>query len=120
MISKDAFCVLMYSIKEQIDSDRRRSKIIQSLADENYGDSYVVFTTELIDKVVRALELEFKQDGNEYNSDISWFIWEKEFGSRDDMNIYDKMNNIIPTNTPEELYDFMIAEYNKLFQENKR
>lgn len=88
MISKDAFCVLMYSIKEQIDSDRRRSKIIQSLADENYGDSYVVFTTELIDKVVRALELEFKQDGNEYSSDISWFIWEKDFGSRDDMNIY--------------------------------
>lgn len=30
------------------------------------------------------------------------------------------MNNIIPTRTPEELYDFMVAEYNKLFQENKR
>lgn len=111
MISKETFCLLMRSVKEQLDSDRKRSKILESFADDEVGDSYIVFTTQLIDKVVRALELEFGQDNSGYGSDISWFIWEKDFGRRKDMNIYDKDNNIIPTDTPEELYDFMVNEY---------
>lgn len=40
---------------------------------------------------------------------ISWWVYEKDFGKRKDINI--KINNkTIQLNTPEELYDYLIKD----------
>lgn len=55
---------------------------------------------------VRLLEKIF-MDKSEW---ISWWIWEKDFGTKDEMQAFNKDRTIIPLSTVRELYDFLVEE----------
>lgn len=41
---------------------------------------------------------------------IEWWIYEKNFGQDNELNLYDKNNNIINVNTAEELYNYLTGK----------
>lgn len=41
---------------------------------------------------------------------ISWWIWDKNYGENDNINMYDENNEIIELKTAEQLYDYIVAE----------
>ena len=81
--------------------------------DDNYVDECAKLTInifehlEAADVAVRLLETIMNDDG-EY---ISWWMYEKDWGQNDDLNVYDESDNIIELTTPEQLYDFLLENY---------
>lgn len=55
---------------------------------------------------VRLLEKIF-MDKSEW---ISWWIWEKDFGTKDEMQAFNKDGTIMLLSTVRELYDFLVEE----------
>ncbi len=79
---------------------------------EEMFDGHPVYEgdNELISAIIDILKVHYKE---EYDDDIiSWWIYEKDFGRRTDLNMF-KIGGeeIIPTNTIEDIYRYLI-EYN--------
>lgn len=59
------------------------------------------------DALIKLLQKHFA-DKDEF---LSWWIYEKEYGTRDDINAYSKDGNIIPLDTVEQIYAFLRKAY---------
>ena len=67
-----------------------------------------VFSSMILQKDVFAIELLEKLSGDRYEY-ISWWCFEKDFGRRVDINVYERKgeDQIVPTDTAEDLYDLI-------------
>ena len=111
MISKKAFVSIMEAIETQAKLDDKHGDILTQLADPKFQYHKVVFTTPLIDSVVKALAEDFKLAKDKWIGDeISYFIWELGFGkSKNAIDCITRDNGSkLSLTTPEQLYDWLM------------
>ena len=75
-------------------------------------DGYPVYQGDwdLVSSIIDLLKVIYKEKTDD--DVISWWIYEKDFGRRTDLNMFKKdTEEIIPSNTIEDIYRYLI-EYN--------
>lgn len=98
MITKDSFVKLIdlhKTFSQYIDKFEDVSKI--SIVDSPLFDNFY----KLFDI---TLNISFNNVAVE---DISWWIYEKEYGTREDMKMWDKDHNEIPSSTIDDLWNMI-------------
>ena len=96
------------AIKNQFKKENRWSKTF----DEMF-DGYPVFqaTNKLQEAILKILQKIYKDEEDDI---IGWWVYEKEFGKKKNLNVYEKgSNKIIPTKTIEDLYNYLIKYHFK-------
>jgi len=88
MISRNAFIAIMDGIKKQYDRDVEVGGLITKLGDPEINNNRFVYTTVLIDDLIKALSA----DTDDAFAIISYWIYEVEFGEKAD-EYFITMNN---------------------------
>lgn len=113
-IDKETFCKLMNSLKRQADKDQSIASSLTGMSDTDVMGTRVVFTTELVQDVVEALNDILEQPDND--DKISYFAWELDFGRSPDAINCVALDDGSPASltSPEELYDYISEDKNRL------
>ena len=89
---------------EYIEELRKNEEYINKLADLNVN----VFEELTLETMV--VELLAKAIGDKYEW-LSWWIWEKEYGTRKELDAFEKDANgndiVIPTDTPRDIWNLI-------------
>ena len=122
MITKATFVKLLNAIKAQMEQDDKNGDILTQLADPEFQSHKIIYTTPLIDSVLKTLAEEFELPNQKYiGDDISYFVWDLNFGknpmaigciTRDD-------GSKVSLTTPDELYDWIIEQKNYINPQEK-
>ena len=106
MIDKKMFVEIINNIKVQETIDQSFSTALETVC-----DSYCIYNTnnKNYESLFTLLKTLF-EDNDEW---ISWWIYEKDFGSKKEMKAYYKNDKEIKLDTPEQLYDFLIKNRKK-------
>ena len=90
-------------------------EILQNLQQESdtLSDLYEKYRIDFIDcdwirndiSVIKLLEFIFDDEETDW---IGWWCWEKDFGRDNNIDAFSITDNIIPLDTPEEFYNFLI------------
>ena len=64
----------------------------------------VIHETETLETMVVDLLARILGDENDW---LSWWIWEKDFGARTELNAFDG-DNVIPTDTAQDIYNLIL------------
>ncbi len=100
-ISKDEFVKILKKIQDDWDF----YSLISSLGHKNNREDTLNISPKTVDVAIELLE---KLSGDRYEY-ISWWCFEKDFGRRVDINVYEGKgeDQIVPTDTAEDLYDLI-------------
>lgn len=116
MISKKAFVSIMEAIETQAKLDDKHGDILTQLADPEFQYHKVVFTTPLIDSLLKALVEELELPEEKYiGNEISYFVFELGFGHNDlaKNGVTRKDGSPVRLTTPAELYDWIMEQRNE-------
>jgi hypothetical protein len=103
MTDKDFFVKLINIVRRQLERQRSFSKAVQPY----FSNTGLVFDLTETDKLIDVLS-EAWDDKNVW---IKWWIYETNFGRRDDMAIVTIPNDsFVKIDTAEKLYDFITKE----------
>lgn len=99
-MNKEQFIKLMAVIKERHDSLEN----VYDKLDDIFGDveDRFVANTSLF-PIIKVIS-DIVGDDNEW---IEWYIYEKEWGTKEDMEVTDVNNNVVPSETLEDLWELI-------------
>lgn len=106
MITKDEFCKALNKLKEQRDIDYNFHYHIEKAFPGSYAPIYNNVLWELS---IHLLELSIKDDG-EF---VSWWVFETDFGTKDNVKSVRVFGEPVDVSTPEKLYDFLVEPYKR-------
>lgn len=89
--------------RDYIEQIKKNDEYISKLADLNVN----VFENLTTDSLAVNLLEKLTNDESEW---ISWWIWEKDFGTNEKLKVYDKNNNEIPSTTIKDLWDIITTK----------
>lgn len=106
MIDKERFVEIINSLKEVNDFvdevNEKASKLRDSIISDFFNASSLSISHE--DIVVELLKAIFNDEDNT----ISWWLYEKNYGTDDRLKMWDKDGNEIDLSTPEKLYEYLL------------
>lgn len=98
MITKDSFIKL-------IDQHKEFSKYINDFEEVS---KILTVDSPLFDSFYKLFDLILNISFNDVaQEDISWWLYEKEYGTREDMKMWDKDDNEIPSSTVDDLWNMI-------------
>ncbi len=89
-----------FEFKQVIEKLEQESKYLDDLIEL---DVYVFERLSSSETVVKLLENIF----NDKNEWISWWVWEKNFGKKQELQAFDRTGKLIPTTTIKDLYNIL-------------
>ena len=99
-MNKEQFIKLMTVIKERHNSlENVYDKLDDIFGD--VGDRFVANTS--LFPIIKVIS-DIVGDDNEW---IEWYIYEKEWGTKEDMEVTDVNNNVVPSETLEDLWELI-------------
>lgn len=98
-ISLEQFTELIKNYKQLRDDEECVHQAMKKLSPD-FGGFYLCRYTELFDKMLKLL----MNDKNEW---ISWWMYEKEWGTKKKFDCYDKNKKLIPSTTIKDLYNLI-------------
>ena len=101
MISFDMFKKFIEAIKKQHEKETKFTKALESICD---GFFVSELTEDITNMLVTIMETEL-EDTSEW---LTWWMYEKDFGTRKDMTAYYADESEIKLDTVEEIYNFLI------------
>ena len=110
IISKEAFCDIINKLIKTNDFvnevNAKARELDNAIESDFFNASSLSISFE--SDVVYLLTLMF----NDYENDqiLSWWLYEKDYGRREDIKIWDGESNEIDLSTPEKLYDYLVEE----------
>lgn len=108
IISKEEFTDIVNRLKQVNDfvneTNYKAMGLDDAIESDFFNASSLSISHETI--VVRLLKLMF----NDYDDLISWWIYEKDYGRKEEIRLWDGCSNEIDLSTPEKLYDYLIEE----------
>ena len=107
-ISKEDFVEALQVIKKDLDY----YNALYDIGKEYHRQDEINILPESICLAVSLLE-KASGDVNEW---VNWWVFEKEFGKRNDINVFDAgdhTDKVIPTDTAEQLYDLITDNLKK-------
>lgn len=112
IISKEEFTDIMNRLKQVNDfvdeTNHKARELDDAIESDFFNVSSLSISHETI--VVRLLKLMF----NDYDDLISWWIYEKDYGRKEEIKLWDGCSNEIDLSTPEKLYDYLIEEMEEI------
>lgn len=112
MISKKAFVILMKGLKDQHEKDHENGKLITKMGDPEFNNHTFIFSTPLINTVMTALQIEMKDKYDSGWSDISYWIYDLDFGRKwKPKMVTRKDGSDVVLNTAHKLYDWLVEQY---------
>lgn len=113
IISKEAFCNIINKLIKTNDFvnevNTKARELDNAIESDFFNASSLSISFE--SDVVYLLGLMF----NDYENDhiLSWWLYEKDYGRRKDIKIWNGESNEIDLSTPEKLYDYLVEEMEK-------
>ena len=106
IVSKEEFVDIIKRLKQVNDFVNETNKKARDLDDAIESDFFNVSSLSISHEtiVVRLLKLMF----NDYDDLISWWIYEKDYGRKEEIKCWDGCSNEVDLSTPENLYDYLI------------
>ena len=106
IISKEEFVNIIKRLKQVNDFVNETNKNARGLDDAIESDFFNASSLSISHEtiVVRLLKLMF----NDYDDLISWWIYEKDYGRKEEIRLWDGCSNEVDLSTPEKLYDYLI------------
>lgn len=99
-MNKEQFIKLMAVIKERHDSlENVYDKLDDIFGD--VGDKFIDSTS--LFSIIKTISEIIGDD----ESWIEWYIYEKEWGTKEDMEVTDANNNVVPSETLEDLWELI-------------
>ena len=112
MISKEEFVAIMDKLKKVNDFVDETNKKARELDDAIISDFYNTMSLSISHEniVVELLE-------NMFNNTeiISWWLYEKDYGRKSELKMWDEFGKEIDLSTADKLYDYLINEWSKPF-----
>ncbi len=110
IISKEAFCDIINKLiktNDFVNEVNKKAKELDNAIESDFFNASSLSISFESD-VVYLLTLMF----NDYENDqiLSWWLYEKDYGRREDIKIWDGESNEIDLSTPEKLYDYLVEE----------
>jgi len=93
--------IAIKAIQEQHEKEKRWEKSFDEMLD---GKFICCPSETILSALIKVLEVIYRDEKEQL---ISWWMYEKDFGRKKDFNIYDN-GGIVPTNTIEDLYNYLI------------
>lgn len=113
MISKNTFVMLMAAIEKQSAKDRENGKLITRMGDPDINNHEFIFTTPLIDATITALQMEMDDKNDSGWSDISYFIYELDFGKSFKLGAVKRADKSdVALFNAHQLYDWLLEQRN--------
>lgn len=94
------------AIQEQEEKERNWEKTFNEMLD---GRFICCASQSVCTALLKVLEYIYRDEEEQI---ITWWMYEKDYGKKKDFHIYDN-GGIIPTDTIEELYDYLIKYHFK-------
>jgi hypothetical protein len=112
MIGKEEFVAIMDKLKKVNDFVDETNKKARELDDAIISDFYNTMSLSISHEniVVELLE-------NMFNNTeiISWWLYEKDYGRKSELKMWDEFGKEIDLSTADKLYDYLINEWSKPF-----
>lgn len=106
IISKEEFTDIMNRLKQVNDfvneTNNKARKLEDAIESDFFNASSLSVSHETI--VVRLLKMMF----DEHDDIISWWIYEKDYGRKEEIRLWDGCSNEVDLSTSEKLYDYLI------------
>lgn len=99
IISEPVFIDIMNEIMEY---NNRLNELEECL-----DGAIVEWMCKIIDATTKALSVAV----NDLDDYINWWMWEKDFGNRDDIKVYDEDDNELPSETLSDLYKLVTRQF---------
>lgn len=99
--SQEQFVDIIAKLKETEEKNTKFGNMMEEFSGSWFCSELAYPATEAL---MTLLEIVF-EDESEW---ISWWIYEKNYGSRADLEAYYKNGDVIKLDTAEELYDFLV------------
>ena len=108
IIIKEEFVDIINRLKKANDFVNETNKKARELDDAIESDFFNASSLSISHEtvVVRLLKMMF----NDYDDLIGWWIYEKDYGRKKEIKLWDGCSNEIDLSTPEKLYDYLIKE----------
>jgi hypothetical protein len=109
-MKKETFVKAINALKEQHNKDGENSVHLSKVFTQAFEGNLFIPNIILSHALIEVLKTEMGDKGQckHINSWIEYFLWELDFGRRNDKyKVYDRNREEIPMSTPEELYDFL-------------
>lgn len=108
IIIKEEFVDIINRLKKVNDFVNETNKKARELDDAIESDFFNASSLSISHEtvIVRLLKMMF----NDYDDLISWWIYEKDYGRKEEFKLWDGCSNEIDLSTPEKLYDYLIKE----------
>lgn len=106
IISRDMFRLLMTGIEIQHMRNQEVSRHLNAIMPESTPS---VFSTPLIDTTIKFLEIAL----DDTHENISWWIWERDWGRDDTISMFNADHTEIPMDTVDDLYDYLTRNKEK-------
>lgn len=109
-IDKELFVNIMQELSIHAFSEKNISDILSS----NFLDNYacIKFGQNIVNCLLNILTLSFDPE-NKHDSIVYWWLYEAKNGEK---ILYEQDNTKIDLNTPEQLYDWLVAENKRLYE----
>lgn len=106
IVSKEEFADIMNRLKQVNDfvneTNNKAKKLEDAIESDFFNASSLSISHETI--VVRLLKMMF----DDHDDLISWWIYEKDYGKKEEIRLWDGCSNEVDLSTPEKLYDYLI------------
>jgi len=119
MITKKSFIAIIKAIKKQQEADDKNGEILTRLADPEFQNHKIIFTTPIISQLLDILKAEMGcEEQDIVGDDISYWVYELDFGKKDnEMGIYRKDGTRYKLATPEDLYEYIVSPVERDFSQ---
>ena len=106
IVSKEEFVDIIKRLKQVNDFVNETNKKARDLDDAIESDFFNASSLSISHEtiVVRLLKMMF----NDHDDLISWWIYEKDYGRKEEIKCWDGCSNEVDLSTPENLYDYLI------------
>lgn len=108
IIIKEEFVDIMNRLKQVNDfvneTNEKARKLDDAIESDFFNASSLSISHETV--VVRLLKMMF----DDHDDLISWWIYEKDYGRREDIKMWDGLSNEIDLSTADKLYDYLMQD----------
>lgn len=108
IISKEEFVDIINRLQQVNDFVNETNKKARELDDAIISDFFNASSLSISHEttVVRLLKMMF----NDHDDLISWWIYEKDYGRKKEIRLWDGCSNEIDLSTAEKMYDYLVQD----------
>lgn len=113
MIKKTTFVSIINAIQAQDKLDSKNGEILTQLADPEFQNHGIIYTTPIIQELLKILKDECDLPDQKYiGDDISYYIYDLNYGTNDMANscITRADGSKVSLTSPESLYDWIVEQ----------